>query len=140
MPDWIKEGLPVAAFLGQAGLVFFFLGKMKGAQDGSAALFNDYQVHQNQMLSEYKASTAAAIAELKGAVHGLDNGNEKASTDRATLREEIAAFRATTEAEGRFTREAVDSIRRDVHQLQRQMSNVAAGTRAKVTELSGPQV
>lgn len=139
MDDLIKL-LPVIAFLGQAGLVFFFLGKMKGALDGSAALFVAYEKHQDRMLSEYKQSTATAIAELNAAVHGLDNGNERASTDRATLREEIAAFRATTEAEGRFTREAVDSIRRDVHQLQRQMSNVAAGTRAKITEIGGPKV
>jgi predicted nucleic acid-binding Zn-ribbon protein len=138
--DEIQKLLPVLAFLGQAGLVFFFLGKMKGAQDGSAALFKAYEKHQDAMLAEYKASTAAAIGELKAAVHGLDNGNERAAHDRATLREEIAAFRATTEAEGRFTREAVEGIKRDVHQLQRQMSNVAAGTRPKVTELGGPKV
>lgn len=141
--DFVKEVLPVLAFLGQAGLVFFFLGKMKGSQDGSAALFAAYQAHQAQMLSEYKASTAAAMAELKGALAGLDAGSDRHARDRATLREEIAAFKATTEAEARFTRESIDRIGSDVHSLQRQMANVAAGTqvaRAGPSEMSGPKL
>lgn len=136
----ILKLLPVVAFLGQAGLVFFFLGKMKGAQDGSAALFNAYQVHQDRMLAEYKMSTAAAIAELKGALKGLDLGSDKAVEDRARLREELAAFKATTEAEGRFTRDRIEAIGSSVEGLQRMMANVAAGTRPKVTELSGPSL
>lgn len=140
MPENLLDFLPVLAFLGQAGLVFFFLGKMKGGQDGAAALFAAYQKHQDEMLAAYKESTASAIGELKAAIKGLDLGNDKAGEDRSKLREELAAFKATTIAEGRFTRETVDRLGSSVESLQRQMANVAAGTRAKVTEIAGPKV
>lgn len=140
MPENVLDFLPVLAFLGQAGLVFFFLGKMKGAQDGSAALFVAYQKHQNEMLAAYKESTSTAIGELKAALKGVDLGNDKATEDRAKLREAFAAFQATTEAEGRFTRETVDRLGISVEGLQRQMANVAAGTRSRAQELTGPKV
>ena len=140
MPDWLKDVFPLAAFIGQAGLVFFFLGKMKGGQDGSAALFATYREHQKQLLDEYKASTAAAISELKAAMGLMTSQNGDGLEERARLREELAAFRATTEAEQRFTRESVERVSNDVHSLQRQVANLAAGTRPKVTELSGPSM
>lgn len=140
--DEMLKLLPVVAFLGQAGLVFFFLGKMKGAQDGSAALFKAYEKHQDAMLLEYKASTAAAIGELKTALRGVDLGADKAVEDRAKLREELAAFKATTESEARFTRERIESLSVGVEGLQRMMANVAAGTvnRSTMSELTGPKL
>lgn len=127
MPDWFNFVFPALAFLGQAGLVFYFLGKMKGSQDGFAALFDAYQKNQSELLEAYRETTAAQIASLKDAVTTAVNGNHSAHSERARLREELAAFKATTESEGRFTRECLERVTGSIEGLQRQMANVAAG-------------
>ncbi len=139
-----SEILPWAAVVIQGGLGLFFLGKAKGLLDAVdarvgvlGAKLDGVDRFAGETLSDRARLNARVAALESDQAHG-EALREAVAANVQKTREELAAFRGAAEEQHRNTSAAMESVRRDLQGVNRQLANLATERLAfRATEAAG---